>query len=66
MADGDAQNLLHVHKQAIEAAIAANRAHPCGPAARFILDGLSSRLVRLLAALDRDLARPLVGGPFGT
>src|ERR1700738_4790158 len=66
MAQSDARNLLQARKQAIEEAVAANYAHACGSAARFILDGLTARLARLLAAIDRDLARPLVGGPVGT
>ena len=49
----------------IAATIAANAVATGDAATRFILDGLSTRLARLLAALDRDLARPL-GGPFGT
>ena len=47
------------------AAIAANEACRSDAAGRFLLDGLSARLRRLIAALERDLARPL-GGPFGT
>jgi hypothetical protein len=56
---------LHVARTAMAAAIAANRGEASDPAGRFILDGLSARLARLLAALERDLAQPL-GGPFGT
>jgi hypothetical protein len=66
MTESDARNLLRARKQAIEETVAANRGHACDPATRFILDGLTARLARLLLALDRDLARPLVGGPFGT
>src|SRR4051794_41435949 len=47
------------------ATIAANAVPMRDAAARFVLDGLSARLARLLAALDRDLSRPL-DGPFGT
>jgi hypothetical protein len=47
------------------AAIAANCVPPFDAAGRFVLDGLSARLARLLAALERDLAHPLCG-PFGT
>jgi hypothetical protein len=54
-----------VARTAMAAAIAANRGQASDPAGRFILDGLSARLARLLAALERDLAQP-VGGPFGT
>ena len=47
------------------ATLAANAVAIGDAPTRFILDGLSARLARLLAALDRDLVRPL-GGPFGT
>jgi hypothetical protein len=66
MTESDARNLLRAHRQAIQEAIAANCACACDPAARFILDGLTARLACLRAALDRDLARPTLGGPFGT
>jgi hypothetical protein len=52
-------------RAAMAAAIVANDAHRCDAAGRFILDGLSARLRRLLSACDADLARPL-DGPFGT
>ena len=66
MAEGDAATLLRAHKQAIEAALAANRAHQGDAAGLFLLAGLTARLERLLKAVGRDLVRPLVGGPFGT
>jgi hypothetical protein len=65
MADGDDRTLLQTHRHALETAIAANRAHACDDAGRFLLDGLTGRLARLLAAVDRDLARPPLAGPFG-
>ena len=61
----DPHETLHAQSEAMAATIAANRAYPSDPAGRFMLDGLSARLARLLAALERDLARPLYG-PFGT
>src|SRR4051794_16453083 len=66
MADSDARDILHAYKRAIAAAIVANRACACDAAARFVLDGLTARLARLLTAPERDLARPLLSGPFGT
>ena len=65
MATADAHEMLLAHREAMAAAIAANGAKPADTAGRFILDGLSARLARLLCALDHDLARP-VGGPFGS
>lgn len=62
---GDSHNMLHAHRQALAATIAANRAHAADAAGRFIVDGLSARLAQLLTALESDLARPL-GGPYGT
>src|SRR6478672_11444157 len=56
---------LDARRDAMAATIASNAAHYCDVAGRFILDGLSARLARLLAALERDLAQPLAG-PFGT
>ncbi len=65
MAAGNPYEMLHAHREAMAAALAANAACRRDAAARFLLDGLSARLHRLLAALERDLVRPL-GGPFGT
>jgi hypothetical protein len=66
MADGDTRFLLHLHQHALETAIAANRAYACDAPDRFVLDGLTARLVRLLVAIERDLSRPPLAGPFGT
>src|SRR6478672_3081688 len=55
---------LDARRDAMAATIASNAAHYCDVAGGFILDGLSARLARLLAALERDLAQPLAG-PFG-
>ena len=56
---------LHTLLERMTATIAANESHRADTAGRFLLGGLNARLRRLLAALERDLARPL-GGPFGT
>src|SRR6476661_7112924 len=64
MAD-DGSESLGDRRAAVAATIAANAVATGDAATRFILDGLSARLAKLLAALDRDLALPL-GGPFGS
>ena len=56
---------LGERRAAMAATIADNAAATGDAATRFMLDGLSARLARLLTALDRDLERRL-GGPFGT
>jgi len=65
MDSGEPLHMLHERCSVIRAAIAANQAHEADTAGLFLLCGLTARLVRLLTALERDLARPL-GGPFGT
>jgi hypothetical protein len=61
-----ARDLLLSHKRALQSAIAANSAHHGDRSARLILPRLTTRMRKYLAAVDRDLARPIVEGPYGT
>ncbi len=61
-----ARDLLLGHKRALENAIAANGAHRGDPTSALILARLTARMRKYLAAVTRDLARPVVEGPYGT
>ena len=60
------RDLLLAHKRALETAIAANAAHRGDGTGDLILARLTARMRKYLAAVTRDLARPVVAGPYGT
>ena len=61
-----ARDLLVTHKRALETAIAANSAHRGDRTSTLLLARLTARLRKYRAAITRDLARPIVEGPYGT
>ncbi|HEY1604183.1 MAG TPA: hypothetical protein VGF77_01135 [Allosphingosinicella sp.] len=61
-----APDLLLAHKRAVEGAVAANEAHRGDRTSALILARLTARLRKYHAAIVRDLARPIVEGPYGT
>jgi hypothetical protein len=61
-----ARDLLLAHKSALETAIAANAAHRGDRTSALILARLTARLRKYHKAITRDLARPIVEGPYGT
>ena len=60
------RDLLISHKRALETAIAANTGHRGDRTSALILDRLTARMRKYLAAVIRDLGRPNVDGPYGT
>lgn len=63
---GGARDLLLSHKRALETAIAANAAHRGDRTSIQMLERLTTRMRKYLAAVTRDLGRPAVDGPYGT
>jgi hypothetical protein len=63
---GAARDLLLSHKRDLEAAIATSAAHRGDRTSALILARLASRMRKYLAAVNRDLTRPAVEGPYGT
>ncbi|HEX5183618.1 MAG TPA: hypothetical protein VFW19_10765 [Allosphingosinicella sp.] len=61
-----ARDLLLGHKRELEAAIAANVAHRGDHVSSLILARLTARMRKFLAAVNRDLSRPVIEGPYGT
>jgi hypothetical protein len=62
----DARDILLEHKRNLERCILANVSHRGDRATTLILDALTHSARRYLAAVTRDLSRPIMGGPYGT
>jgi hypothetical protein len=61
-----ARDLLLSHKRALETATAANAGHRGDRTSALILARLTARMRKYLAAVNRDLGRPVLEGPYGT
>ena len=61
-----ARDLLLSHKRALESAIAANSGHRGDRTSALMLTRLTARMRKYLAAVNRDLGRPAIEGPYGT
>jgi hypothetical protein len=63
---GSARDMLLAHKRALETAIAANAGHRGDRTSVLMLARLTARMRKYLAAVNRDLSRPAIEGPYGT
>jgi hypothetical protein len=61
-----ARDMLVSHKRALETAIAANGGHRGDRTSMLMLARLTARMRKYLAAVNRDLGRPPIEGPYGT
>jgi hypothetical protein len=61
-----ARDRLVSHKRSLETAIAANVGHRGDRTSKLILERLTARMHKYLTAVNRDLGRPTIEGPYGT